>query len=243
MSLFIQIKPDNITEEIKQNASILELNPFSHKMAFLSNEMVSRGFFSDNNLSQISAGTDQLPLLTWPFLDFFKSIDIEKNRLIELGSGNSTLWFAKNFKNVISYETNPEWYEQIVNKAPKNCLINQINEPELILCNVEYNEADWMLIDFAGRRTQFIFNMLKKNILPAIVILDNSEWYRKGASLLHSKGYIEIPFFGFKSGQMHLSCTSIFTKDVSNLKIKTNKFEIPKHCQIIKNNTWDVISD
>ena len=245
MSFYIKVNPEQLPEQLKTSSALLELNPFSHRMAFISNEVFSRGFFSENNLSQISNEQLQLPLLTWPFLDFITSIDMEKLTLIELGSGNSTLWFAKKFKNIISYETNIDWYDQIKNKAPDNCLINFISEPELVEENIIYSSTDWLLIDFGGRRTQFINNMLKRENqnLPAVIILDNSDWYRRGAGLLHDQGFIEIPFFGFKSGQMHLSCTSIFLKNTSALKRKSLDFVIPKYCITNTTNAWDLFTN
>lgn len=241
MAYFLQVDPEKLSEQIKKNTSSIELNPFSHRMAFISNELLGRGFFSENNIHQLIAGQVQLPLLTWPFLDFILTINNEKTKLIELGSGNSTLWFAKLFKSVVSYETNQDWCNQITKKAPANCRIIYTSEPELILSNIDFNLNDWLLIDFAGHRTQFIFNMLsKKNkILPSVIILDNSDWYRKGAGLLYAEGYVEIPFFGFKSGQMHLSCTSIFFKDAAALNQKSQNFKIPKQCMLSENNAWD----
>ena len=241
MTYFLQVNPKLLSEQLKQNAAFIELNPFSHRMAFVSNELLGRGFFLENNINQVTTGQVQLPLLTWPFLDFISSIDIDKSNLIELGSGNSTLWFAKIFKSVVSYETNQDWCNQIKNKAPKNCEVIYISEPELVFCDLNFNSNDWLLIDFSGHRSQFIFNMLnkEKKILPPVIILDNSDWYRRGSGLLHNAGYVEIPFFGFKSGQMHLSCTSIFFKDATALSRKSSDFNIPKQCMLSKNNEWD----
>ena len=241
MTYFLQVNPEQLSEQIKQNATFIELNPFSHRMAFVSNELLGRGFFSENNINQLTTGQVQLPLLTWPFLDFILSIDIERSNLIELGSGNSTLWFAKIFKSIVSYETNLDWYNQIISKAPANCRIIHTSEPELIQCDIDFNSNDWLLIDFSGRRSQFIFNMLsKKNkVFPSVIILDNSDWYRKGAGLLHAEGFVEIPFFGFKSGQLHLSCTSVFFKDSAALIQKSQDFKTPKQCMLSKNNAWD----
>jgi hypothetical protein len=243
MSFYLKVNPDQLPTQLKNSPSVLELNPFSHRMAFASNELLSRGFFTENNLSQLSSGQIQLPLLTWPFLDFILANELSFTNLVELGSGNSILWFSKIFENVVSYETNQDWCNQISDRAPSNCHINYISEPDLLKCDISFSPSDWLLIDFAGRRTQFIFNMLQRKdyLLPGVIILDNSDWYRKGAQLLNSEGYIEIPFFGFKSGQMHLSCTSLFVKNISNLKNKSSNFKAPAQCLKNINNLWDSI--
>ena len=243
MSLYLKVNLEQLPDQLKNSSALLELNPFSQRMAFISNELVARGFFTENNLVQLSSGQTQLPLLTWPFLDFILANEVSLVNLVELGSGNSTLWFAKIFKNVISYETNEDWCKQIKDKAPSNCNINFIGEADLLKHEIDFTEEDWLLIDFAGRRTQFIYNMLKRKNkpLPAVIILDNSDWYRKGAELLSSEGYFEIPFFGFKSGQMHLSCTSMFVKDITKLKKLSQNFRVPKQCLLNSSNAWDLL--
>ncbi len=245
MNYFMKIKSDGLSDDMRRSGAVVELNAFSHRMAFISNEMSYRGFFSNNNFTQISSGKDQLPLLTWPFLDFMKSISFKLPRLIELGSGNSTLWFANIFEHVISYETNGEWFLQVQKRAPANCGVNLVSEEELLACNLTFEPTDWLLVDFAGRRSQFIKNMLsiERRVLPAVVVLDNADWYRNGADLLRKIGFIEIPFFGFKSGQTHLSCTSIFFSNIESFRPADNVFISPHFCRVSIENAWDKIDD
>ena len=55
---------------------------------------------------------------------------------------------------------------------------------------------------------------------------------------LLKRGYFEIPFFGFKSGEKNISCSSIFLlKNNFDLKVLSNFF-YPKNSQKIDNN-WD----
>ena len=41
-------------------------------------------------------------------------------RVIEHGSGGSTLWLAERCKSVTSYEHDPDWFEQVAKYAPDN---------------------------------------------------------------------------------------------------------------------------
>ena len=181
-----------------------------------------------------------MPLLTWPLLDFLKTIDLSKNELFELGSGNSTIWLSKVFNKVKSFETNKDWYEILKPKLNSNVTLNFTTLEKIYECSFEFKKEDWLLIDFAGKRSKFIKKLieLSDNCLPAQVILDNSEWYRNGAELLIERGYFEIPFFGFKSGEKNISCSSIFLlKNNFDLKVLSNFF-YPKNSQKIDNN-WD----
>jgi predicted O-methyltransferase YrrM len=42
---------------------------------------------------------------------------VSGRRVFEFGSGMSTLWFAERCQEVVSVESNPEWYSSIVNQA------------------------------------------------------------------------------------------------------------------------------
>ena len=98
------------------------------------------------------------------------------------------------------------------------------------------------MIDLAGKRTKFIHELVKlsDDKIPAQLILDNPEWYRNGAKILIDRGYTEIPFFGFKSGEEIIACTSLFILK-KYFKMRTlSEFYYPMHSKKIKNN-WDTI--
>jgi hypothetical protein len=216
---------------------ILDLDSELLRHLFLLQEAKDRGFFVDNNLSQLTDGRQQLPLLTWSFLDFLSTRALESQTLVELGSGNSTLWFAQRFKSVRSYETNAGWIEQLQKRTPNNVTLSFIEISDLESAQIDLQSTDWLLIDFAGGRTKFIASMLARGIQPTQIVLDNADWYRNGAKLLIDEGYTEVPFFGFKSGQTWISCTSLFIKG-SLEGMREGTFAAPKNARRLKN-SWD----
>ena len=219
-----------------------QISKSPNKGLFILDEFNHKGFFLNSNLDQIKKGDNQLPLLTWPLLDFLKTIDLKDFELFELGSGNSTIWFSKIFKKVKSYETNNEWFKSLKPILDTNVSYNLTSLEEIYECTFKFKSSDWLLIDFAGERTKFVKKLVQfiDDHLPAQIIFDNSEWYRNGAKILSDRGYTEIPFFGFKSGEESISCSSIFLlKKLFRLKIKS-EFYYPKHSKKVKNN-WDSI--
>lgn len=238
---FLRIQKDRIpTDQVDAfyaQGLILDLDGDLLRHLFMLREAKDRGFFIDNNFSQVSDGKSQLPLLTWSFLDYLSTRKLDGQRLVELGSGNSTLWFSKKFQSVKSYETDPRWSYEISKALPSNATVNLVDIQALQSAEIDLMHTDWLLIDFAGMRTQFIDAMLKKGIKPAQVILDNADWYRNGATLLIEAGYTEIPFFGFKSGQTWISCTSIFLMGLPN-SLKEGTFIVPQNARVMKNG-WD----
>ena len=230
-------------KEYCENILKIKLVESPVESAFVYREMSQRGFFLKSNLDKIESLNKQLPILTWSFLDFIKTLDLKDVTLHELGSGSSTIWFSDVFKYVESYETNEDWYKKLKPLLKNNVFLKLSKLVDIYKCSIKFKSRDWLLIDFAGKRTKFINELVKRSDdqIPAQVILDNPEWYRNGAKLLNNRGYSEIPFFGFKSSYPSLiSCTSLFILK-NQFKIKTlSEFYYPMFSRKIKND-WDII--
>jgi tetratricopeptide (TPR) repeat protein len=228
--------------EYCENVLKTKLTESPEKSSFVYREVSQRGFFLQSNLEKVDDWNKQLPLLTWPFLDFIKTLDLKDIILHELGSGSSTLWFSNVFKCVESYETNKDWYEKLKPLLKSNVILKLSRLEDIYNCSIQFKPSDWLLIDFTGKRTKFIHELVKLSDekLPAQLILDNPEWYRNGAKILIDRGYTEIPFFGFKSGEAIIACTSLFILKKYFKMRALSKFYYPMHSMKI-DNSWDTI--
>ena len=240
--IFKKLKDNLKAKNCFEKALKIKLIKSPEEGLFVYDEMIHRGFFLDNNLNQIKKEKEQLPLLTWPLLDFIKTLNLKNTTLYELGSGNSTIWFSNIFDKVMSYETNQNWYEQLKPKLKLNVSLKLIDLKNIYSCSFKFKTKDWLLIDFAGKRTKFVHELVKfaDDKIPAQIIFDNSELYRNGAKILADRGYSEIPFYGFKSGEQGIHCTSLFILE-NKFKIKIlSQFFYPKF-SIKAQNKWDNI--
>jgi len=61
-----------------------------------------------------------LPWYTPPSIPFLESHLNSDHVVLDVGSGNSTLWYAKQTKFVHAIETEVNWYEEIKNNQPNN---------------------------------------------------------------------------------------------------------------------------
>tara|TARA_B100000686_G_C16721445_1_gene935195 strand:+ start:76 stop:1053 length:978 start_codon:yes stop_codon:yes gene_type:complete len=238
--IFKKLKDNIKAKHCFEKALKLKLIESPEEGLFVYNEMSHRGFFLDSNLEQIKKGNKQLPLLTWPLLDFIKTLNLKNITLHEIGSGNSTIWFSNIFDKVESYETNQEWYENLKPKLKPNVSLKLTKLENIYNCSIKFKTEDWLLIDFAGKRTKFVNNLVKfsDNKVPAQIIFDNSEWYRNGAKILIDRGYVEIPFYGFKSGEQGIYCSSLFLLK-EKFQIKTlAQFYYPKFSSKLQHD-WD----
>ena len=238
----IALEKHQEAKEYCENIIKTGLIEYPEKSAFVFKEVDQRDFFSRNNLVEVKNWSKHQPLLTWPFIDFINTLDLKNIILHELGAGSSTIWFSNKFKNIESYETNQDWYEKLKPLIKSNVSLKLTKLENIYECKIQFKSNDWLLIDFAGKRTKFIQELVKlsDDLIPAQIILDNSECYRNGARILIDRGYSEIPFFGFKSGKSIIDCTSLFILK-NHFKLKTlTEFHYPMFSNKM-NNSWDII--
>lgn len=61
-----------------------------------------------------------IPWISFPAYEYLEQLDLSDKTVFEFGSGNSTLYWAKRVKSVISIEDDKEWYEKIKTRIPSN---------------------------------------------------------------------------------------------------------------------------
>ena len=226
--------------ELLSREGVVKLNDFGAQLGFGVSVLRQREFFQGESGVPPTPEV-ALPLLTWPFLDFIEHLELQTQSLIELGAGFSTIWLSKRFGTVRSFETNPEWHAAVSRNVQSNVELSLVSLAELESARLEYRGEPWLLVDFAGKRTAFLNHFLgqvTKMARPTAIVLDNADWYRKGAQLLQQHGYLELPFYGFKSGQSWISCTSLFIDPARFAPVQKEPFFQPVFSREM-HNSWD----
>ncbi|RYF25887.1 MAG: FkbM family methyltransferase [Flavobacteriales bacterium] len=176
------------------------------------------GWFTAFDTHQaVDANGQPIPWVTYSFIDFIKTRLTKELSIFEYGSGNSTLFYAKNVKRVVSVEHDKAWYDKIVKAKASNA--------EMIFTALELggeyckkatllNEKfDIIIVDGRDRVNCCIHsvNALSEN---GILILDDSERevYEKARTFLTEKGFKELPFTGISPGLFYNKTTSVFYK-------------------------------
>lgn len=197
-----------------------------------------RGVFESLIKGSACKSNEPQPTLTFPCIDWLESCDFTGWNLIEIGSGNSTLYFSKRFKQVYSFETDRTWYMKMRGSMPNNVCYKMFdkNNPDTI--KMDHLSNTLVLIDCNSNRFTVSDYLLQKQY--NLYLLDNAESYPNTVELFYLKGYIEIPFFGPKHLGVYESCTSLFVKDLNLMPHKNKNF---RHslCKPYKQNLWDSI--
>jgi len=237
---YARLNPTQTPKHLLSREGVVKLSDFGAQLGFGVSVLRQREFFQGESGVPPTPEAAQ-PLLTWPFLDFIEHLDLQGQSLIELGAGFSTIWLSKRFGKVRSFETNAEWHSAVARNVASNVELSLVPLDELESAQLEYRGEDWLLVDFAGKRTAFLKHFLTRvsaPTRPAAIVLDNADWYRRGAQLLKQHGYLELPFYGFKSGQSWISCTSLFIEPARFAPVQKEPFFQPVFSREM-HNSWD----
>jgi hypothetical protein len=184
--------------------------------------LAESGWFEARNRKE-SVGKDlePLPWVTYPFLRFIDSRLTTEMDLFEFGSGNSTLYFARRVRSVVSAEHDREWVEKIKSSIPQNVEIRFVPlEPKGIYAKTATRTGkgyDVIVVD--GRdRVQCVRQSVEALKENGVLVLDDSERpeYREAASLMKGHDFKRIDFWGIAPGIEHEKCTTIFYRSSRN---------------------------
>jgi len=90
----------------------------------LSGYLIDVGWFSAFKTGEpVDKNFEPLPWLKYPFIDFIIERLSKEFSVFEIGSGNSTLFFAKKVKEITSVEHDIEWYNKHKSKISNNSKI------------------------------------------------------------------------------------------------------------------------
>ena len=158
---------------------------------------------------------DELPLLTYDFLDYFSKQDLGDKVLVEIGSGISTLYWEKRFKKVISYENDLFYFDGIRKKLKKKTTEIHLYDKNIFRDQKFFKNiaaADYILIDNDPHfisRFRFSVHAAKSKKESSSIILDNGTWNIKAYRYLMTNFFVK-DFPGFNTAR-ELTVTSVFS--------------------------------
>jgi hypothetical protein len=124
-----------------------------------------------------------IPKLTFTFLDYFKKYDLKDKICVEIGSGNSTVYWSNYFKKIISYENGFDYFKDTKEKTKNILNVEVFKFDKTIFEDFNFKKnieiADFIIIDndsnFIDRKEFCIFSKQNKK-KECCIILDNGTW-------------------------------------------------------------------
>jgi len=150
------------------------------------------------------------PQLTHSFLKWITTQDTKDKTILEFGSGGSTVFFSKIFKQVISFESNPEYMKEVQKQIPDNVFLYPFTFekfPQVL------EGVDYILIDNNPGKSIQRSRIAEKIIeygYKNIIILDNGNWNPTAYFYLR-KMCKEYRDFGWHNTAGSETITSVFS--------------------------------
>jgi hypothetical protein len=173
---------------------------------------------------------EPLPWLTYPAIDFLGSLSLEGKRVLEFGSGYSTLWWAKHADSVLSFEADRRWMDSMAHRMPANATVlplptdpndkfhRTVGLDTLLKETLGDQRFDVIVIDGVDRvgTARASLPYLAER---GIVVVDNSDSHMLGDGTMpilevyREAGMKRVDFYGLGPSILFPQCTSIAYRD------------------------------
>jgi hypothetical protein len=163
----------------------------------------------------VDAQGQPVPWYTYPAIEYIRQLDFSPKVIFEFGSGNSTLFWSRRCKNLVSVEDDPKWYREISKNLPPNTRYDLEQDKQNYVQSIHHHEQryDVVIVD-GSHRYDCAVEAVRKISGDAMIILDNSDWHGKTAEFLRRQNLIQVDMSGFGPINHYTWTTSFFlTRD------------------------------
>lgn len=162
---------------------------------------------------------EPIPWYTYPANDLLNTKNFSDRSVLEFGAGQSTLWWARRAREVLSLEGDAGWLEQLRPQISENVRLHLVASTlEDADAHVGNRSFDVIIVDGLDRHVacRKAREFVKRE---GVIILDNSEgyWGPEGTypimDFFRDQGFRRIDFYGHAPGVLLRHCTSFFFRD------------------------------
>jgi len=155
----------------------------------------------------------QIPWYTYPAIEFLKQLDFSNKTIFEYGSGNSTIFWSKICKNIVSVEDNKQWFDKISNSISRNVTyFFESDKDKYVNLPIALKKKFDVIIVDGSYRAECAAVAARCLEEDGFIILDNSDWYEETSRFLRENDFIEVDMSGFGPINNYTWTTSIFLK-------------------------------
>ncbi|HEX8644887.1 MAG TPA: hypothetical protein VF702_13335 [Allosphingosinicella sp.] len=206
-------EPGKSDDDIRRNFSVLE---FSQEAAFVTaaTEILRRdlGYVRSLRAQQsMLADGRPMPMMSYGLVEYLMSLDFSASAVLELGGGQSTLFWAARAQSVRTIEHDADWLSRISRSNLGNVSIVEVRQDGYVGALSALEERfDIIVIDCAANRfecARAAGPLLREG---GMIILDNSDWHPRTAAYLRSLDLIQLDYPDFRPLHHFRCTTSIF---------------------------------
>lgn len=172
-------------------------------------------FRSSLAMSARAADGTAIPWYTYPMIDFLAQRDFGERNVLEFGGGQSTVWWSRRARSVLTFEENADWMARVKRDVGGNATLYHVplDGPDpigairgLIAAN-PVAKFDVIVVDghLRDKATAIAFDYLAPG---GALLLDNAEGYGFYEET-SKRDCRRVDFFGFAPGVVMRHCTSL----------------------------------
>lgn len=159
----------------------------------------------------VDAYGQPIPWYTYPAIEYLNGLNFQDIDVFEYGAGNSSLFWSKRARTVVSVESDAEWYERIRGRSPENHLLLLEEDETRYVEAISHHGRKFNIVVVDGKwRIRCILEALKHLESPGLILLDNSDRHPDACEILWKAGFLEIDFHGFGPINGYCWTTSLF---------------------------------
>lgn len=164
----------------------------------------------------IDKACNEIPWYTYPAIEYLNNINFSDKVVFEYGSGNSSIYWGRRAKEVISVEDDKGWYDKVkINLGGNQKLLLKKKNSEYENAILNFGKKFDVIVIDGIRRVECARVISKVLNFDApdgcMVILDNSDWYKGTSKYIRDElDLIEIDFHGFGPINSYTWTTSLF---------------------------------
>jgi hypothetical protein len=175
---------------------------------------------SFNSKRPVDVVGQPIPWYTYPAIEYIRQLDFSEKDVFEFGCGNSTLFWSKVARKIVSVEHQKEWHDIFIKKVKENVELKLSPDKESYIQSIlNHGSFDVIIIDgiYRFQCAQVAISKLKPG---GLVILDNSDWYVNVAQLLREANLIQVDMTGLGPINSYAWSTSFFFVEILTLNPK-----------------------
>lgn len=170
--------------------------------------------------SPVDRSGSPIPWYTYPALEYLHSFDFAESEVFEFGAGNSSRYWARMARRVVSVEDNSAWFETVCKTAHSNQKVILCTAADEYVSSLGRQDQTFDVVIIDGKwRDRCGEEAVRYVARDGMIILDNSERHPDLCAFLRNNGFFQIDFNGFGPINAYCWTTSIF---VSRLHQQTD---------------------
>ncbi len=152
-----------------------------------------------------------IPLMSYGLVEYLMGLDLSGADLLELGGGQSTLFWSARTRSVCTIEHDPHWAKELGAAALSNVTLHLVGADDYVARLRDLDGAyDIIVLDCAANRYECARIVAERLRSGGMLILDNSDWYPNTAAFLRARELIQVDFPDFRPDHQYRCTTSVF---------------------------------